>query len=232
MRVTIFGASVIGPYHREHGEQKQDAVLLRSLPGGWLGVVCDGVGSHPYSAWGARQACRAVWNVIAQAGSDVNVQEICGLVHSDWIKSLAPILPHQAGTTCLFAYIDRMGRAVCAQIGDGLILRRSSGKFQCISPLRRSFCDQTDSLGQIFSPENWTVHECNLHQSGDGILMMTDGVSDDIQPGAGEAFFDAVGGESFMRGSRMMRKWLTQQLHEWPTAHHSDDKTIAGIYRT
>lgn len=230
MRVCIFGASVIGPGNRERGEPKQDAVMLRGLADGWLGVVCDGLGSHPRSAWGARQACRAARNAIA-AKADFDPEAVCASLHANWLCSLAPVNPQEAGTTCLFAYVDTAGRALCAQIGDGLVVCRSKGVIRRITPVRSGFSDHTEAMGETFRPEEWIVHENYLLQPGDGILMMTDGVSDDIRPDAVEGFFEEVRLQGCNRGRRMMRRWLTQQLHEWPTAHHSDDKTIAGIFR-
>lgn len=205
--------------------------MLRALTDGWLGVVCDGLGSHSRSAWGARQACRAVRSAIAETDFGTHPEAICTSVHAGWLRSLAPVSAQEAGTTCLFAYLDRAGRGLCAQLGDGLMVCRSRGEFRRLSPLRSGFSDHTEALSETFRSEEWRVHETHLLEPGDGILMMTDGVSDDIHPGSIEAFFDEVRLEGCSKNRRMMRRWLTRELHEWPTAHHSDDKTIAGIFR-
>ncbi|MCR3820778.1 protein phosphatase 2C domain-containing protein, partial [Pseudomonas aeruginosa] len=71
-----------------------------------------------------------------------------------------------------------------------------------------------------------------LSLPGDGVLLITDGISDDLIPEQLEPFFDAIYQRQLRCSKRRMRQWLTRELHGWSTPRHGDDKTIAGIFRT
>jgi hypothetical protein len=117
-----------------------------------------------------------------------------------------------------------------AQLGDGLLLYRTQGRFGVLTPERNGFGNQTNALGISRSWSDWRCERLRLIQPGDGVLMMTDGVADDLQPERLEEFFRMVTKECARRTRRTGRKWLQGQLQAWPTPGHSDDKTIALIF--
>jgi len=47
-----------------------------------------------------------------------------------------------------------------------------------------------------------------------------------------EPFFDAVYRQLKRTNKRRCKAWLNQELAEWSTPLHGDDKSIAGIFRT
>jgi hypothetical protein len=58
---------------------------------------------------------------------------------------------------------------------------------------------------------------------------MTDGIADDL--GNTDGLVSMLARELRNRGARSARVALTRDLTDWPTAHHSDDKSVAIIYR-
>lgn len=222
-------ASVAGPGNRARGVAKQDAAMVRRLASGLLLVVCDGLGSRSESANGARQACCAV-KAAFTASPPPRDNALCESVHSNWVRRVTAESAEAAATTCLFSYVEAGGNATVAQLGDGVILCRSQGRFTNLTPERSGFSNQTLALSGVFTAGEWLVHRCALTEPGDGIIMMTDGISEDIDHGRLEEFFEEIRNQTFSRRSPAMGRWLTQQLHEWPTPGHSDDKSIAAVF--
>jgi len=228
---NVFCSSVIGPANRERGYEKQDAVMLRRVRSGWLAVVCDGLGSRKKSAWGARQACRAVKSAIENITLWFDEQEFCELVQQFWLNYIKPEKATDASTTCIVAYIDDFGCFNIAQLGDGLVLCKSDGELHVVTPERQSFSDQTCAMSNELSVENWSFYEGEIKRAGDGIVLMTDGVSEDIDSQRFVDFFTTLYEDTYKLKRRTMSRNITQQLHDWPTQGHSDDKSLAGIFR-
>lgn len=231
MNHKVCYASVAGPANRELGVNKQDATMIRKMPSGVLLVVCDGLGSRPKSELGARQACCAAKDSAAYLGTAINAHNLCESVHSNWLQLIAPETADDAATTCLLAHVSTEGNVILAQLGDGLILCRSNGRFTNITPERRLFSDQTFALSTKFNFSDWVVHESTLVEPGDGVVMMTDGISEDIDHNRLDAFFEEIRFQTFKMKTIQMRRWLTQQLNEWPTPGHSDDKSLAALFK-
>lgn len=61
-------------------------------------------------------------------------------------------------------------------------------------------------------------------------MLMTDGISDDLNQDAHEKFFQKMQKELARRSVRNGKRWISTQLEQWPTPGHSDDKTIAMIW--
>lgn len=231
MNSEVCYASVAGPANRERGLKKQDAAMVRRTASGVLIVVCDGLGSRSKSDFGALQACRAVREAAAGMNPVSDGYTFCQSVHSKWLEMIAPVATEDAATTCLLAHVNSAGKAFLAQLGDGLILCRSNGKFVNVTPERHGFSDQTFALSEDYNFKEWVIHECELVIPDDGIVLMSDGISEDLDHERLEEFFEEIRMQTFKRKSSPMRRWLTQQLHEWPTPGHSDDKSIAAFFR-
>lgn len=224
------GASVRGPSHVLNGEPNQDSLGIWGHKRGWIAVVADGLGSRPMSHVGSRSACMAARRVVRSGDSLEEPKQLMGNIYRSWLASL-PIPPSSAATTFLTAIADSTGRVVLAQLGDGLVLYRSNRSFGILTPERKGFSDQTNGLGFSRSWGDWQSSTIMLKAPGDGVMLMTDGISDDLNQDALEKFFQKMQKELSRRSSRNVKRWISAQLEQWPTPGHSDDKTIAMIWR-
>src|SRR5579862_1410929 len=119
------GASVIGPAHRANGQPNQDAWRRFIGPFGTGIVVCDGLGSKPYSDKGARLACKAVAQAVRiWAKEQAPDEHLLRLIHNLWNMKVNSLGARDCATTCLFAIALRSGDMLVAQLGDGIALLR------------------------------------------------------------------------------------------------------------
>jgi len=229
MRLLAGGASVRGPAHQQDGVSNQDALCVSGIRGGWCIAVADGLGSRPLSHIGSQKVVQLI-RQMARQRQDWGRGEVVQLLRDAWLAYFGDRY-RAYETTCLWAWVDASGRGVAGQVGDGLLLVRSQGVFTVLTDQRQGFGNQTTTLVQA------DLRECCssglvLSRPGDGVLLMTDGISDDLVSGQLEAFFDAIYRRQLRCSKRRMRQWLTTELHGWSTPCHGDDKTIAGIFRT
>lgn len=224
------GVSVRGPAHEEYKQTNQDALLISGWSGGQIGAVADGLGSRPLSHLGSRAACMSVKRVLRSGIAWDEAGSLVGSIYRDWLSAL-PIPPARAATTLLLAACRPDGDTFVAQLGDGLLLYRTQGNFRVLTPARNGFGNETAALGISRSWSDWHCERLRLTQTGDAVLMVTDGVANDLRPERLEDFFRSVTKECSRRTRRNARKWLHEQLQTWPTPGHSDDKTIALIFR-
>jgi hypothetical protein len=232
MRFIACGASVTGPRHRELCEPNQDAMTLSGCRAGWIAAVADGLGSRPRSELGAKRACQVSRRLIRETKSSFDVAEILPILYEQWLKSISPTDARDAATTLLFSYVSFDGHVHTAQLGDGFLLVKSEGIFRCITPDRLGYGNQTWALESVFDPDLWNISKCRLSRPGDGIILMTDGVADDLDPLHLSEFFDAIYRSLQSRNRRRGRRWLESELNDWATPMHSDDKTLVAIFRT
>lgn len=229
MRLVATGATVIGPAHIQDQLPNQDALLVSGVSGGYCISVADGLGSRSLSHLGSAAAVNLARQNVRTAYKD-NALEVSLTMHRAWLSFFNnDYKKHE--TTCLWAYVDSKGQGKTGQVGDGLILLRSNGIFKIISRQREGFGNQTITLSQAKDAINWDTDHFSLNKLGDGIVLMTDGISDDLIPEELEAFFDALYQRFCFSNKRKMKKWLTKELHAWSTPKHGDDKSIAMIFR-
>ena len=231
MGVRLRAASVRGPGHRKDGLPNQDAVAIRHRHGYWLAVVSDGMGSRKRAADGARAVCHAAHRAVREQLFD---GEDCDLIHSiyrHWLLRLTALQvePNDAVATCLMAWGVPDGRFRLLQLGDGLILGVPEPTHGLVIRDEGGFCNDTTGLGLSRQLGDWRCAHGRLAQRGDGLALMTDGISDDL--GRVEGFMHALVLSLRNRGARSAKAALTRELRDWPTPHHTDDKTIAVIYR-
>lgn len=227
MRLLASGASVRGPAHQQDGSPNQDAMAVSGIRGGWCVAVADGLGSRPLSHFGSRKAVQLSQHVLRRQ-SAIAHDAVTGEVRQAWLSCFGEHYRlHE--TTCLWARVDACGRTVAGQIGDGLLLARSGGVFKVLTDQRQGFGNQTLTLAQA-DALNTRSFEFDLSQPGDGVLLMTDGISDDLIPEQLEPFFEAIYWRQLRCSKRRMRRWLTGELLDWSTPRHGDDKSIAGIF--
>ncbi|ANI12795.1 protein phosphatase 2C domain-containing protein [Pseudomonas aeruginosa] len=229
MRLLAGGASVRGPAHQLDGTPNQDALCVSGLRGGWCIAVADGLGSRPLSHLGSRKVVQ-LFRQLARQRQDMPRGTVAPVLRDAWLVHFGDCYRDHE-TTCLWARVDASGRGVAGQVGDGLLLVRSQGVFTALTERRQGFGNQTTTLAQADSQDGCSV-DLVLSLPGDGVLLMTDGISDDLIPEQLEPFFDAIYQRQLRCSKRRMRQWLTRELHGWSTPRHGDDKTIAGIFRT
>jgi len=232
MRVVAFGTSVTGPQHRESGEPNQDAMVLTGWRGGWLACVADGLGSRPRSQVGSRRACQVTRQTLRATDATDHMTESLHAIHRKWISAIAPIAPDDAATTLLFARVNAEGVVHAAQLGDGLLLMRTGGSFTRITPERPAYGNQTWALGTEHRPERWHRGGGTLSNEGDGVVLMSDGVADDLEPDRLSDFVCALYADLARRSRRYGRRWLRREFNDWPTPMHGDDKTLVAVFRT
>ena len=63
------------------------------------------------------------------------------------------------------------------------------------------------------------------------MVLMTDGVADDLKPEMLGEFYDALRLAGMSRSKRRFRGWIERELAAWTTHLHSDDKTLGMIFR-
>jgi serine/threonine protein phosphatase PrpC len=233
MRFVICDISVRGPRHIELGQENQDAMLLTRYRDGWLAAVADGVGSCRYSSVGSRKACQSVKKVFQNTNnSSSDFKVMLKILHEQWLTLISPYQVNDVTTTLLLTSVGSNGEVKAAQLGDGLILVRSGGFFYCVTPEREGYGNQTSALERTHKPEKWLEHFCSLKQFGDGIVLMTDGIADDLDPTQLPEFMETLFQVFIKRNRRTSRKWLQKQLENWTTPMHSDDKSLVAIFRT
>ena len=228
MQLIAARASVTGPAHLAANHPNQDATMLSGLNGGYCVAVCDGLGSRKLSHEGSLLATRLVRSVLTNRDSR-DTYLACQSIQKKWLKSFSG--PHREyETTCLWAVVDKDGHASAAQAGDGLLLIKSQGKFLVMTPEEPGFGNQTHTLAEG-SNELWTTANFALTEPGDGVLLMSDGISDDLVSEQLEDFFDAIYYQRKRTNKRRCKQWLTHELINWSTPMHGDDKSIAAIFR-
>lgn len=231
MGVRLRGASVRGPGHARGGLPNQDALMLRHWRRSWFAVVSDGMGSRPSASVGARAACQAARVAIRQLPFDVDDSTLVTAIDTHWQALLADrhIAPADAVATCLLAWGQADGRFRLAQLGDGLILGKPTPAHGVSVKGLQDFANETIGLGLAGGLPDWRFAQGQLSAPGDALLLMTDGISEDLGPTDG--LVPSVVRALRRRGARAANALLSRELNDWPTRHHQDDKTIAIAYR-
>jgi serine/threonine protein phosphatase PrpC len=227
-----FGASVIGPGHIASGSPNQDA---------WMGfhhvwgdgiAVSDGLGSKPLSDFGSHAACLAVARAVHACRNIpvVNQPILTDMIKSKWLALLAPLNPGDCAATCLLAFRRQDGFVSLGLLGDGLAAAvKADGSIVSLADDKsEGFSNITVALSPQVTSSDWRwlsmpEDECQ------SILLCTDGVSDDLSDVDGfvKGLSDAHRDLSSVSAARRVRETLAN----WPTPKHSDDKTIACLFR-
>lgn len=229
MGFKLHSASVRGPAHIASDMPNQDATLTRHWRHGWLAVVSDGMGSRPHSDIGSRCACKAVLQTCRGMGFGISDKDFIRDVYKNWLTLLGTIKPDEAAATCLIAWGQSSGDVRLFQLGDGAILFEAevSGMLSARKP--SSFSNETTGLGVSRRYSDWQSKKIQLNASNHGVALMTDGISDDLEQTDG--FVSDMIEQMKNMSTRYGKEWIRRELESWPTPSHSDDKTIALIFR-
>jgi serine/threonine protein phosphatase PrpC len=226
------GTSVIGPSHAEAGEPCQDACVVRGWRGGWIACVADGLGSRSQSGMGARNAVRVAQQVLRlEPNHQQDMRELATRIYRAWLRAVGPNRANDAATTLLIAACTAHGHVRTWQLGDGMVLIRSQGQVRLLTPPRSGFGNETRALGIDKGWSAWSTHEFALTEPGDQVILMTDGVAEDLDERSLYAFPHALHRHLSGISRRRARRWLTHELTHWGTPGHSDDKSLALIFK-
>ncbi|WP_039901098.1 protein phosphatase 2C domain-containing protein, partial [Paraburkholderia hospita] len=213
-------------------EPNQDAMGLAGWRGGWIASVADGLGSRQRSETGARRACQVTRQTLRDAPAGCDLSRALPSIHAQWLAAIAPVRARDAATTLLVACVSAQGEVQVAQLGDGLVLMRCGGVFRRVSPERDGFGNQTWALDSVHCPDRWSLAGGRFSQPGDGVVLLTDGVGDDLEPDCLPEFVDTLYRNLALRNRRRGRRWIGTELQDWATPMHGDDKTLVAIFRT
>ncbi len=227
-----FGASVIGPGHITTSKPNQDAWTAFHHVWGDGIVVSDGLGSKPFSDFGSKAACRAVVHAVLAYQGKIKPEDIFlfDQIKHKWLTLIAPLEPGDCAATCLFAFRLDDGMVRIGMLGDGLAAAvKTDGMVLSLSDEKaESFSNITTALSPRVTEKDWRwlsipEGECS------SIVLCTDGVADDLTDIHGfiKEFACAYRNLSAVSAARRTR----EILENWPTPKHSDDKTIACLFR-
>ncbi len=229
-----WGTSVIGPLHFKSGIPNQDSWIARRYKWGNVVVVSDGLGSKAHSDHGSKAACLAVVEAAKsyQNNPESNIVDILRLIHANWLVKLAPFSQSDCSATCLFV-IQTKKRLTLGRLGDGMIavLGESEKDNLILSDDKQdSFSNYTNSLRQEFKPHQWEIATIES-TACNAVVLCTDGISDDLLPETEVAFAKEFS-QSYSPMSAQKRSFeLNKMLNEWPVPGHTDDKTIACLFK-
>ena len=194
-----------------------------------LFIVADGLGSSMHSDYGAKKAVVSVekavnqWRKLEKKGDKVLIK----LIHFYWNLLIgdSSFDKKDCLTTCLFAYIDKIGkRIILGQLGDGLLLFKSNEKTVFVKSL--DDYNYTKSLGSSKSYSDWNIKNIDYDINNFIVLVATDGISEDLVENREGEFAESLVQELLKHKKNKRNNYLKQLLANWPTKFHTDDKTI------
>lgn len=231
---NFWGATVRGTLHVIEGIPNQDSWMSRRYKWGNVIVVSDGLGSKKHSEYGSKAACLAVFEAAKcyQSNPEANIVNVLQLIHAIWLVKIAPYSPSECSATCLFAIqTDRF--ITLGRLGDGMIA--ICGEDEASSLVLRdnkedSFSNCTNSLQQEFEPDEWEISSID-NSDCKAVVLCTDGVSEDLLSEMQINFAQELSYTYADLETKQRRRDLKLWLNEWPGRGHSDDKTIACLYK-
>lgn len=234
-----FGASVIGPGHITTGKPNQDSWSSFHHMWGDGVVVSDGLGSKPLSDYGSNAACRAVEQAVRQFSLQLRDAEplaagqysnLLANIATGWLEAISPLDPRDSSATCLFVFRIGDGLLHMGILGDGCAAAvKPDGTVVSLSDDKSNgFSNMTSALSPNTRETHWRM--LNVPETEcEAVVLCTDGVSDDLENVEGfmAGFVKAYSGLAQLTASRQAHEMLTN----WPVPKHSDDKTIACLFR-
>ena len=229
-----WGATIIGPLHVKTGTPNQDSWMARRYKWGNVVVVSDGLGSKAHSDYGSKAACLAVFEVakIYQNNPKASIVDVLRLMHANWLVKIAPFSASDCSSTCLFA-IQREGLITLGRLGDGMIAvygESEQSNFILNDNKQDSFSNFTDCLQKEFKSVQWETATIESARCK-AVVLCTDGISDDLLPEKQMIFVQELYSAYADMESGERKRDLKRWLDEWPVPGHSDDKTIACLFK-
>ena len=228
----LLSASVRGPGHIRNNLPNQDSAFVGFIGKYLLVMVCDGLGSHKHSEFGAKILCQIFPNCFKEWSKvkPHNFDDFLRLLQSKWLMHVRKFGVDSCGCTCQFALLNSKGKGWVAQLGDGMTLIRHNKQITKFTETKEGFANETMAMSDSYILPYWRTSKIDLSNQGDRLLIMTDGISEDILPQSEDKFI-SIFDMFFIQSKRAGQKKLTKELINWPTPHHTDDKTIVAIER-
>ncbi|GMQ48455.1 PP2C family serine/threonine-protein phosphatase [Vibrio sp. 10N] len=227
MKVSISKLSVIGPSHVDLSLPNQDAAASKTDRGRWAVAVADGMGSRVLSHIGSKLAVDVAVSSCIDSSEGISDRELITDIYTRWLSGLhlKNIESNDAVTTLLVAWGNSRGEYRFLQLGDGVICSNIINHSVSEDDL---FSNETTGLGLSKKLSHWRTGRGKLLQEASrGLVLMTDGISEDIEEHIG--FCDTLITRAQRVSLRATKKQLKGLLNNWPTPHHTDDKTIAVV---
>jgi hypothetical protein len=245
----VVGASVRGRMHEYNGTPRDDAFAAR-CNGKWLAVaVSDGVGSRPFSRYGAsfvvNRLCIRFFHSVTQLeryGLEETVRNAFHKTRADIEQfALQQNTPLEALHCTLLGLVVNIesGEVGIGQIGDGLILGLTYEK-RAITLVEPPTPDEVGAT-YVFTQSNWEQYFYLvglLLEKAKGFrtfYLMTDGVADDCQYGPPvdilEHWANDMDREIRMFPPAETAKRLRRYLAKYQAKGSFDDRTLVAIYR-
>jgi serine/threonine protein phosphatase PrpC len=229
-----FGISVRGPRNIKTKHPNQDAWMGWSNQNASVITVCDGLGSLDKSHVGAREACLAVRDSVRiwAISHDDRVENLLRLIKQLWEIRLAPQSTHEYATTCLFAAMLPNQGLLVAGLGDGIaMVAQPKQPLDFIVERNSEFTNQTMALGTPHKLTDWRYKLYSRPPDIISILIATDGVADDLRPDRLSEFPDWILNTYGPLAAAQRHVALKNELKNWSTPGHQDDKSLALLYR-
>jgi serine/threonine protein phosphatase PrpC len=230
MAIETVGASLRGPAHERDSLPNQDAWATSWIAGSLVLVVSDGLGSRPLGHVGSDAACRAALEATEEwlGLENRDIAQLPAMIEAAWTRAITPHAPTDCAATCRCLVWTSAHECFALAIGDGLTMVAADDTtvLEDAGPQAREFSNTTDALGA--SPRSrWRTATVPLDRARRiTALLATDGISDDLRPGAEADFARWLVGEMEKASPDARTAVLEGQIKRWPTPGHSDDKTI------
>ena len=228
------GATVTGPLHIKNNIPNQDCWMARHYKWGNVVVVSDGLGSKKHSDRGSKAACYSVFEAAKQYQNnpEANIVDILRLIQAYWLIKIAPFAPEECLATCLFA-LQTEESIILGRLGDGMIVAFGETEENALilcDNKQDAFSNLTNSLQQEFRPCQWKFEtlETALYHA---IILCTDGISDDLLPEKRLLFAQELYATYIDIEAKKRKRDIQHWLKAWPVSGHSDDKTLACLFK-
>lgn len=195
-------------------------------------VLCDGIGSAPYSHIGAGMACRAAKAsfLMMTKKNLFEPEDFIDVLTDIWISKFPPGESSDFATTCSFCIISRNGCAFWGSLGDSIFIVKEEGGIAVQMTLERKlFGDLTDALG-MNNKDDWQFGYLNNISPGFKALLASDGVGDDLNPDKFTELLDYLYEKYTDLNPYYRWRSLSKELYHWNTPGHLDDKTLAYLW--
>ena len=222
-------ASVKGMLHESGNIPNQDAYSVKRYKFGTILVVSDGLGSKKHSDIGSKAVGKAVnravqiWNGYVEK----DIRLLLPLLVSIWNLEIYPYSQKDCGATCLFAIVANDGHIYIGQLGDGSIYIAIDNELQLVKEKEDDFTNLTACMGGFSSYADWSLKDIVVGNRALGIVMMTDGVSENVTEEKKEDFINLL----FKRISECenlpkRNNLVFKILSEWNPVSAGDDRTL------
>lgn len=223
------GVSAKGESHVRVGRGNEDAWSASERANGAVIAVADGVGSVPHGSLGAVTAVRVGVSVGCRwLNRELAHDAVPREVTSGWLDGLGQEGPADCATTLLLAAVRYDGCVLLAWLGDGLVRAEVAGEtWGSRTQDQDHEWGCTPALAAANVDERWQVATVPGFQSGDGVLLASDGVSEGLVPERIPRLLSAVRSAVERDGPDRVTAEFERDLEVWPTPGGRDDRTMA-----